>query len=156
MSRRRSPVKRPTLPDAIYGSEWLTRFMNQVMKSGKKSVAEFIVYEALRRLEETHKNKNPLDALQQAVENVTPLVMVESKRVGGATYQVPKEVPPEKGRALGMRWLIESARKRNEKSMPERLAREILDAIENRGGAVKKREETHRMAEANKAYSHYR
>jgi len=156
MPRRRRPVKRATLPDAMYGSEWLTRFMNQVMKSGKKSVAEYIVYEALRRVGEIQKNKDPLEMLQQAVDNVTPLVQVKSKRVGGATYQVPEEVRPDKGRALGMRWLIESARARNEKSMPERLAREILDAIENRGAAVKKREETHRMAEANKAYSHYR
>jgi small subunit ribosomal protein S7 len=156
MSRRRRPIKRDTLPDAMFGSEWLTRFINQVMKDGKKSVAESIVYDALGRLETAHKVKDPFMALQKAVENVTPLVKVESKRVGGATYQVPKEVAPEKGRALGMRWLIESAKGRSEKSMAERLAREIMDALENRGAAVKKREETHRMAEANKAYAHYR
>ncbi len=156
MSRRRSPVKRMILPDAIYSSEWLTRFINRVMERGKKSVAESIVYQALNKVSETLKIKNPLELLERAVENVTPIVQVKSKRVGGATYQVPEEVRPEKGRSLGMGFLIEAARGRNEKSMAERLAREIMEAIENRGTAFKKREEIHRMADANKAYSHYR
>jgi small subunit ribosomal protein S7 len=156
MSRRRSPVKRAILPDAIYGSEWLTRFVNRVMEKGKKSIAESIVYQALNKVSDTLKVKNPLELLERAVENVTPIVQVKSKRVGGATYQVPEEVRPEKGRSLGMGFLIDAARGRSEKSMAERLAREIMEAIENRGTAFKKREEIHRMADANKAYSHYR
>jgi len=134
----------------------LARFINIVMKSGKKSVAERIVYGALDQVIEKGKGADALESFNQALENIRPLVEVKSRRVGGATYQVPTEVRGERGIALAMRWLVDISRNRNEKSMGQRLAAEIMDACENRGAAVKKREDTHRMAEANKAFSHYR
>jgi len=156
MPRRRVVAKREVLPDPKYGDVKLARFINIVMKSGKKSVAERIVYGALERVVEKGKSKDALDAFNQALENIRPLVEVKSRRVGGATYQVPTEVRGERGTALAMRWLVDISRGRSEKSMGQRLAAEILDACENRGAAVKKREDTHRMAEANRAFSHYR
>jgi len=156
MPRRRVVAKREILPDPKYGDVRLTRFINIVMKSGKKSVAERIVYGALDRVLEKGKVEEALIAFNQALDNIRPLVEVKSRRVGGATYQVPTEVRGERGIALAMRWLVDASRKRNEKSMGMRLAGEILDACESRGSAVKKREDTHKMAEANKAFSHYR
>lgn len=155
MSRRRVAAKREIIPDPRFGSEMLTKFMNMIMESGKKSVAEKIVYGALDTIEKKGHSE-PLDVLAKALENVQPRVEVKSRRVGGATYQVPVEVRPSRRAALAMRWMIDAARKRNEKSMSAKLAGELLDASENRGSAAKKREETHRMAEANKAFSHYR
>jgi len=133
----------------------LTKFINMMMEDGKKSVAERIIYAALDQIAEK-KGGNPVDLLEQAMENVRPVVEVKSRRVGGATYQVPVEVRPTRRNSLAMRWLIDSARKRSEKSMAQRLAAELMDAAESRGAAVKKKEDTHRMAEANKAFSHYR
>ncbi|SRR5690606_13028742 len=156
MPRRREVPKRKVLPDPKYGSEMLTKFMNMVMRDGKKSVAESIVYGALDEIGRKGKGDDALSVLEQALENVRPLVEVKSRRVGGATYQVPVEVRPERRVTLAMRWVLEAARKRGEKTMAERLAAELQEAAENRGGAVKKREDTHRMAEANKAFSHYR
>ena len=147
MSRKGNTPQRSVLPDPKHGSETIARFINMVMQSGKKSVAEKIVYGAMDVIGE----KN-----DKALGNVAPTVEVKSRRVGGATYQVPVEVRASRRMALAMRWLIESARKRGENSMPRKLAGELLDASENRGGAIKKREETHRMAEANKAFAHYR
>ncbi|MDX1812057.1 MAG: 30S ribosomal protein S7 [Gammaproteobacteria bacterium] len=155
MPRRRVVAKRQVLPDPKFGSQRLTRFVNMVMRSGKKSVAERIVYGALDQVGDK-TGKDALELFDKALENVQPLVEVKSRRVGGATYQVPVEVRSDRGVALAMRWLSESARKRSEKSMDQRLANEILDAAENKGSAVKKREDTHRMAEANKAFAHYR
>ena len=155
MPRRREVPKREILPDPKFGSETLAKFVNVVMKSGKKSVAERIVYGALDVVAERSK-KDSLEIFEQALDNVSPLVEVKSRRVGGATYQVPVEVRPSRRMALAMRWLTDAARARGEKSMGLRLAGEILDASESRGSAVKKREDTHRMAEANKAFSHYR
>lgn len=155
MSRRRIAGKRDIIPDPRFRSQILAKFINMVMVSGKKSVAEKIVYGALDVIEKRGDNE-PLSVFEQALENVKPRVEVKSRRVGGATYQVPIEVRPARRVALAMRWLIEAARKRNERSMPARLAGELLDAFENRGTASKKREDTHRMAEANKAFSHYR
>ncbi|MGR9116384.1 MAG: 30S ribosomal protein S7 [Gammaproteobacteria bacterium] len=155
MSRRRVAAKRDVIPDPRFGSVMLTKFMNMVMVSGKKSVAEKIVYGALDVIE-GKGHAEPLEVLTKALENVQPRVEVKSRRVGGATYQVPVEVRPSRRSALAMRWLIDAARKRNEKNMPSKLAGELLDAFESRGAAAKKREETHRMAEANKAFSHYR
>ena len=155
MARRRVATKRPVLADPKYGSEMLTRFVNVVMESGKKSVAERIIYGALDRVSEKTKG-DAFQVLNQALDNVKPIVEVKSRRVGGATYQVPMEVRGERSQALAMRWLVDIARNRSEKTMGLRLAAEILDACENRGAAVKKREDTHRMAEANKAFSHYR
>lgn len=155
MSRRRVATKREIIPDPRFGSVMLTKFMNMIMESGKKSVAEGIVYGALDVIE----NKGhgvPLDVLSKALENVQPRVEVKSRRVGGATYQVPVEVRPARRMALAMRWLIDASRKRNERGMSAKLAGELLDAFENKGSAAKKREDTHRMAEANKAFSHYR
>lgn len=154
MPRRREVPKRQILPDPKYGSEQLAKFINIVMTRGKKSVAEKIVYGALDKVAE--KQSEPLSVLEQALENVRPLVEVKSRRVGGATYQVPVEVRPTRQSALAMRWVIEAARARSEKSMALRLAGELLDAYQNRGNAVKRREDVHRMAEANKAFSHYR
>ena len=154
MSRKGSPGTRSVLPDPKHGSEMVARFINMVMKSGKKSVAEKIVYGAMDAIGE--KNPNALGLVEKALDNVAPLVEVKSRRVGGATYQVPVEVRASRRSALAMRWLIDAARKRSENTMPRKLAGELLDASENRGGAVKKREETHRMAEANKAFAHYR
>ncbi|OOZ36020.1 30S ribosomal protein S7 [Solemya velesiana gill symbiont] len=155
MARRRVAAKRGILPDPKFGSELLTKFMNMVMVDGKKAVAEKILYGALDTLE-SRSGGDPMELLEKALENVRPLVEVKSRRVGGATYQVPVEVRATRRNTLAMRWLIEAARKRSEKSMAQRLAGELSDAAEQRGAAVKKREDTHRMAEANKAFSHYR
>ena len=154
MSRKGSNPSRHTLPDPKHGSDVIARFINMVMLSGKKSVAEKIVYGALDQIGEKHAE--PVGVVEKALGNVAPAVEVKSRRVGGATYQVPVEVRSSRRMALAMRWLIEAARKRGENTMPRKLAAELLDAAESRGGAVKKREETHRMAEANKAFSHYR
>lgn len=155
MPRRRVVAKREILPDPKFGNVVLAKFMNMVMVSGKKSVAERIVYGALDIVEERLK-KEPLEAFEEALEKISPMVEVKSRRVGGATYQVPVEVRPARRMALAMRWLVEYSRSRGEKSMPARLAGEILDASQGKGGAVKKREDVHRMAEANRAFSHYR
>jgi small subunit ribosomal protein S7 len=155
MPRRRVIAKRQILPDPKHGSELLAKFINMLMEDGKKSVAERIMYGALDRVSEK-KGGDPLETLDQAMENVRPAVEVKSRRVGGATYQVPVEVRPTRRNTLAMRWLIDSARKRSEKSMALRLAGELMDAGDARGTAVKKKEDTHRMAEANKAFSHYR
>ncbi|OPX54724.1 small subunit ribosomal protein S7 [Oceanospirillum multiglobuliferum] len=155
MPRRRVAAKRDIIPDPKFGNERLAKFMNHVMVSGKKSVAERIVYGALAKVEERSKEQ-PLDMFEKAIEAIQPLVEVKSRRVGGATYQVPVEVRPARRMALAMRWLVDAARKRGEKSMDLRLAGEILDAADGKGAAVKKREDVHRMAEANKAFSHYR
>ena len=158
MSRRTQAPKRHILPDPKYGSELLAKFMNMIMNDGKKSVAERIIYGALDRIIEkgSAEGAQSLEVLEQALENVKPMVEVKSRRVGGATYQVPIEVRPARRQTLAMRWVIEAARKRSEKSMAHRLAHELMDAADNRGTAVKKKEDTHRMAEANKAFSHYR
>ena len=156
MSRKQSNFTREILPDPKFGSEMLTRFINMVMESGKKSVAEKIVYGAISTIKEKNKNADAVGVVEKALENVSPMVEVKSRRVGGATYQVPVEVRPKRRQTLAMRWIIEAARKRGEKSMPSRLAGELMDAAEQRGSAVKKREETHRMADANKAFAHYR
>jgi len=155
MPRRRVVAKREVLPDPKYGNVTLAKFMNHVMVSGKKSVAERIVYGALDIVRERTK-KDPIEAFQEALDNVAPMVEVKSRRVGGATYQVPVEVRPSRRSALAMRWLVDYARGRGEKSMRQRLAGEIIDAYQGKGGAVKKREDVHRMAEANKAFSHFR
>jgi small subunit ribosomal protein S7 len=155
MSRRHRAAKREVNPDPKYSDIVLTKFMNAVMNEGKKSVAERIVYGALDRMEDRAK-QDPVQLFHQALDNVMPSVEVRSRRVGGATYQVPVEVRPARRQTLAMRWVIDAARKRSEKSMAHRLAHELLDAAENRGTAVKKKEDTHRMAEANKAFSHYR
>jgi len=155
MPRRRVVAKREILPDPKYGNQLLAKFINMVMESGKKSVAERILYGALEKVSE-RSEEEPLDILDKAMENVRPTVEVKSRRVGGATYQVPIEVRPNRRNSLAMRWLIDAARKRSEKSMAFRLAGELMDAAASRGSAVKKREETHRMAEANKAFAHYR
>lgn len=155
MPRRRVVAKREVLPDAKYGSRILAKFMNHVMVNGKKSVAEKIVYGALDVVKGP-AGQEPLETFEKALEAIAPMVEVKSRRVGGATYQVPVEVRAERRNALAMRWLVEHARKRGEKSMALRLAGEISDAAQGRGSAVKKREDVHRMAEANKAFSHYR
>lgn len=155
MPRRRVAAKRDIIPDAKFGNERLAKFINHLMVSGKKSVAERIVYGALTKVEERSKEQ-PLDMFEKALESIQPLVEVKSRRVGGATYQVPVEVRPARRVALAMRWLVDASRKRGEKSMDLRLAGEILDAAEGKGAAVKKREDVHRMAEANKAFAHYR
>jgi small subunit ribosomal protein S7 len=156
MSRKHSNFTRDILPDPKFGSEVISRFINMVMQSGKKSVAERIVYGAIDTIEERNKSATPVELIEQALDNVSPMVEVKSRRVGGATYQVPVEVRPKRRQALAMRWIIDAARSRSEKSMPQRLAGELLEAMEQRGSAVKKREDVHRMAEANKAFSHYR
>ena len=155
MSRRRAADRREVLPDAKYGDMVVTKFMNCLMFDGKKSVAEQIVYGALDKIESRAKS-DALRLFHDALDNVKPSVEVRSRRVGGATYQVPVEVRPERGMALAIRWLIDNARKRSENTMVDRLSAELLDAANNRGAAVKKREDTHRMAEANRAFSHYR
>ena len=155
MPRRREVPKRIILPDPKYGSEMLAKFVNMIMERGKKSVAEKIVYGALDAIAEKGKD-NPMGLLEQALDNVRPIVEVKSRRVGGATYQVPIEVRSVRRTALAMRWIIDASRKRGEKSMARRLAGELLDAADSRGAAVKKREDVHRMAEANKAFAHYR
>jgi len=155
MPRRRVPARRAVLPDPKFGSVILAKFMSHVMRDGKKSVAERIVYGALGAITEKG-NSDPLKVFETALDNIAPMVEVKSRRVGGATYQVPVEVRPERRNAPSMRWLVEYARGRGEKSMALRLAGEILDASQGRGSAVKKREDVHRMAEANRAFSHYR
>jgi small subunit ribosomal protein S7 len=155
MSRRRAAEKREVLPDAKFGDQVVTKFMNCLMYEGKKSVAETIVYGAFERIQK-RTGQEPLRVFHDALNNVRPAVEVRSRRVGGATYQVPVEVRTDRSQALAIRWLINSARGRSENTMEERLSGELLDAAGSRGGAVKKREDTHRMADANKAFSHYR
>ena len=155
MSRRHSAEKRTILPDAKFGDLVLSKFMNNLMYDGKKSAAERIVYGALNRVEDKLK-RAPIEAFHEAVENVKPSVEVRSRRVGGATYQVPVEVRPQRREALALRWIISASRGRNENTMEERLAAELMDAVSERGNAVKKKDDTHKMAEANKAFSHYR
>ena len=170
MSRRQDVKKRVTLPDPVYSSQLLGRFINTVMTSGKKSIAEKIVYQALEKINRVMGSKHdPLTVFERAIDNVRPMVEVRSRRVGGSTYQIPTEVAPSRATALAMRWIIDFARKRGEKSMDQRLAGELMDASEEegegsggrgkaggKGGAIKKRDETHRMADANKAFAHYR
>jgi small subunit ribosomal protein S7 len=155
MSRRHKAEKREIIPDAKFGDVVLTKFMNSIMYEGKKSTAEGIVYGAFD-IVENKARANPIEVFRAALENVAPAIEVRSRRVGGATYQVPVEVRPERRQALAIRWLIQAARSRNDRTMVERLSAELLDAANNRGNAVKKREDTHRMAEANRAFSHYR
>jgi small subunit ribosomal protein S7 len=155
MSRRHKAEKREIIPDPKFGDTVLTKFMNSIMKEGKKSAAERIVYGALDEMESKAK-QNPIEMFHTALQNVMPALEVRSRRVGGATYQVPVEVRVDRRQALAIRWIISAARGRNENTMVERLSGELLDACNNRGSAVKKREDTHRMAEANRAFSHYR
>jgi small subunit ribosomal protein S7 len=155
MSRRRAADKREVIPDAKFGDSVLAKFINSIMEQGKKGVAERIVYGALDRIGKK-ASQDSLKVFHDAIENVKPTVEVRSRRVGGATYQVPVEVRPERRQALAFRWIVSNARGRNEKTMVDRLSNELMDAAANRGGAVKKREDTHRMAEANRAFSHYR
>ena len=155
MSRRHRAEKRDIIPDPKFGDVVLTKFMNSVMKHGKKSAAESIVYGAFEQMEAKAK-QNPVEMFHQALENVMPALEVRSRRVGGATYQVPVEVRTERRQALAIRWIITAARGRGENTMIERLSGELMDAANNRGSAVKKREDTHRMADANRAFSHYR
>ncbi|MDN5277864.1 MAG: small subunit ribosomal protein [Clostridiales bacterium] len=153
---RKGPVpKREVLPDPIYGSKLVTKLINKVMRDGKKSLAQRICYEAFELIRQK-TGKDPMEVFEQALNNVMPVLEVRARRVGGATYQVPVEVTPDRRQALGLRWLVNYARERNERTMVERLAAEIIDAANNTGGAVKKKEDTHRMAEANKAFAHYR
>jgi small subunit ribosomal protein S7 len=155
MSRRHRADRREIIPDPKFGDAVLTKFMNCIMRDGKKSAAETIVYGAFDAVEQRMK-QNPIEVFHAALGNVAPAVEVRSRRVGGATYQVPVEVRPDRRQALAIRWLITAARDRNEKTMVDRLSNELMDAAQNRGTAVKKREDTHRMAEANRAFSHYR
>ncbi len=155
MPRRGNIAKRDVLPDPLYNSKLVTRLVNSVMLDGKKGVSQKIVYGAFDIVKEK-TGKEPLECFEQAMENIMPLLEVKARRVGGATYQVPMEVRPERRQTLGLRWLTEYSRKRSEKTMKERLAGEILDAMNGQGGASKKREDTHKMAEANKAFAHYR
>jgi len=155
MSRRHAAVKREVLPDAKYGDIVLSKFMNSLMLDGKKSAAENIVYGAFDSIQKK-SGGDPLKTFHEAIDNVKPSVEVRSRRVGGATYQVPVEVRPARRQALAIRWIVDMARKRSENTMTERLSGELLDAANNRGNAVKKREDTHKMADANKAFSHYR
>ena len=156
MPRRRQAEKRTILPDPVYGSELLAKFINQLMVDGKKSIAEKIVYGALDIVKNDIKDKDVLDVFREALDAIRPVVEVKSRRVGGATYQVPIEVKEARGITLAMKWLITASRARHEKTMAERLAKEIVEALAGRGSAVKKREDTHKMAEANKAFAHYR
>jgi len=153
--RRRKAEKRDVQPDPIFEDKLITRFVNNLMKDGKKNVARKIVYQAFELIEE-RTGETGVEIFRSALQNSTPVVEVKSRRVGGATYQVPVEVRQERGTALGMRWLIKAARSRNDKSMSLRLSRELIDASKNEGGAVRKKDETHRMAEANKAFAHFR
>ncbi|NMA55750.1 MAG: 30S ribosomal protein S7 [Firmicutes bacterium] len=155
MPRRGYVPKREIAPDPVYGSDMVTRLINKLLTSGQRSVAERICYDALEHIHEKTK-RNPLEIFDQAIKNITPLVEVRARRVGGANYQVPVEVRPERRPSLAIRWLVQYSRARGERTMPERLAAEIMDAANGTGGAVKKREDTHRMAEANKAFAHYR
>ena len=155
MSRRRAAIKKEILPDHKFKDKILTKFMNRVMLNGKKSVSENIVYSALDIVSDK-TNKKPIEYFHSALENVKPALEVRSRRVGGATYQVPMEVRPIRAQALAMKWIVNSARKRSEKTMQERVANELIDAFNNKGNAVKKREDNHKMAEANRAFSHFR
>ena len=155
MSRRRAAIKREVLPDHKFKDKILTKFMNRIMLDGKKSVSERIVYGAFNIVSEKTK-KTPIEFFHSALDNVKPNLEVRSRRVGGATYQVPVEVRPRRAQTLAMKWIVDCAAKRNEKTMKERIANEIIDAFNNKGSAVKKREETHKMAEANRAFSHFR
>ena len=155
MPRRRSPEKRKILPDPKFGNLKVAKFMNQIMKNGKKSVAEKIIYGAFDEISKK-SDKEPIEVFEKALDAIAPMVEVKSRRVGGATYQVPVEVRTERREALALRWLISASRGRNENTMEERLAAELIDAVNSRGAAVKKREDTHKMADANKAFSHYR
>ena len=155
MPRRGNIAKRDVLPDPLYNSELVTRLINNIMLDGKKGVAQKIVYDAFDILREK-TDKEPLEVFEQAMENIMPLLEVKARRVGGATYQVPMEVRPDRRQTLGLRWLTAYSRSRSERTMKERLAAEILDAINGNGGAAKKREDTHKMAEANRAFAHYR
>ncbi len=155
MPRRSGVPKRDVLPDAIYGSKVVTKLINQVMQDGERGVAQKIVYAAFSRMEEK-LGVNPLDAFNKALENVMPVLEVKARRVGGANYQVPLEIRPDRRQTLGIRWIVMYARKRGEKTMEERLAGELMDAYNQQGGAFKKKEDTHRMAEANKAFAHFR
>ena len=155
MSRRNAAVKREVLPDPLYNSTLVTKIVNQVMVDGKKGVAQSIVYDAFKIVSEK-TSKDALDAFQEALNNVMPVLEVKARRVGGATYQVPIEIRPERRQTLGLRWLVLYARQRGEKTMKERLAAEIIDAINQTGGAFKKKEDMHKMAEANRAFAHYR
>ncbi|MEX2436102.1 MAG: 30S ribosomal protein S7 [Balneolaceae bacterium] len=153
--RRRKAEKREVQPDPIFQDKLVTRFVNNLMRDGKKGVARKILYQAFEVIEEK-TGEAPLEVFKTAMSNASPVVEVKSRRVGGATYQVPIEVRPERGTALGMRWIIKASRQRNDKSMSIRLSRELIDASKNEGGAVRKKDETHRMAEANKAFAHFR
>ena len=155
MPRRGQTAKRDVLPDPLYNSKLVTRLINSVMYDGKKGVAQKIVYDAFDIIKEKTGNE-PLDVFEQAMENVMPQLEVKARRVGGATYQVPMEVRPERRQTLGLRWITACSRQRSERTMKERLANEIMDAVNSTGGAFKKREDTHKMAEANKAFAHYR
>jgi len=155
MRRRRAP-KRLVMPDPVYNSEVVTKFINKVMWDGKKTLAERIVYGAIEKLDTKEEGTKGIDIFFKAIENVKPLLEVRSRRVGGATYQVPMEVRPERQQTLSIRWIVDAARNRNERTMVDRLANELWDAANERGAAFKKREDTHRMAEANKAFAHYR
>lgn len=155
MPRRAKVTRRQLLPDARYGSELVTRFTNKVMERGKKGLAERIVYDAFDILE-ARTGRNPLEVFQQALYNATPIIEVKPRRVGGATYQVPVQIEGQRRTSLAIRWLLQSARARPGKTMSEKLAAELLDAFNNTGATIKRREDTHRMAEANKAFSHYR
>ncbi|MFR8010784.1 MAG: 30S ribosomal protein S7 [Clostridia bacterium] len=155
MPRRGQTAKRDVLPDPLYNSKMVTRLINSVMYDGKKGVAQKIVYDAFDIIKEKTGNE-PLDVFEQAMENVMPQLEVKARRVGGATYQVPMEVRPERRQTLGLRWITAYSRQRSERTMKERLANEIMDAVNSTGGAFKKREDTHKMAEANKAFAHYR
>lgn len=154
MRRRKAPV-RPVLPDPVYGSKVLTKFINAVMLDGKKSTAQKVMYAALERIESKSGEKG-IDVFNKAMDNVKPVMEVKSRRVGGATYQVPMEVRPVRQQSLGIRWIVDAARKRNERTMMERLSNELMDAATEKGSAFKKKEDTYRMAEANKAFAHYR
>jgi len=154
MRRRRAP-ERPVLPDPVYGSKVLTKFINAVMLDGKKSTAQKVVYSALERIE-SKTGEKAIEVFNKAMENIKPVMEVKSRRVGGATYQVPIEVRPVRQQSLGIRWIVEAARKRNERTMMERLSNELMDAATEKGSAFKKKEDTYRMAEANKAFAHYR
>ncbi len=154
MRRRRAPI-RPVLPDPVYGSKVLTKFINTVMLDGKKSVAQKVVYGALERIE-SKTGEKAIDVFNKAMENVKPVMEVKSRRVGGATYQVPIEVRPARQQSLAIRWIVDAARKRNERTMIERLSNELMDAATEKGAAFKKKEDTYKMAEANKAFAHYR
>ena len=155
MPRRGQISKRDVLPDPLYNSKLVTKLINNIMYDGKKGVAQKIVYDAFKAVEEK-SGKNPLEAFNEALDNIMPVLEVKARRVGGSTYQVPMEVRPERRQTLGLRWLVNYSRTRGERTLAERLAAEILDALNSTGGAVKKRDETHRMAEANKAFQHYR